>query len=160
MNNDISNARDHWQQGSALEAGRLIFDSLPIERHPGWATAILVAILDRTQITCDAVQRLLEVAKSPTDWGKAHQVFDQLRRVTIMMERSTKRDYRQNLLLKVLYLAELVAKVIYNSTNPEDEFDEDSGWWIAPCLQDVLDFVNDDSFSAKMWLVLSSQEGE
>jgi hypothetical protein len=35
------------------------------------------------------------------------------------------------LLMEHLVLAELVAKVTYNETNPDDEFDEDSGWWVA-----------------------------
>jgi len=47
-----------------------------------------------------------------------------------------------------------VAKVTYNATNPTDEFDEDSGWWIARCLKDVLELLGDDEFSRSMWTTL------
>jgi hypothetical protein len=65
---------------------------------------------------------------------------------------------QQALLLRNLLLAELVAKVTYNSTNPPDEFDEDSGWWVAPCLKDILDFVDDEQFSTAAWAVLTLSE--
>lgn len=56
----------------------------------------------------------------------------------------------------LLPLGELVAKVTYNATNPMDEFDEDSGWWIAPCLQDILSRLNDDAFSNEAWAAFFS----
>ncbi len=71
------------------------------------------------------------------------------------MEQLEARTPQQDLLLNHLLLAELVAKVTYNSTNPPDEFDEDSGWWIAPCLKDILDAVNDENFSLTVWSALS-----
>jgi hypothetical protein len=37
----------------------------------------------------------------------------------------------QETLASLLLLAEMVAKVTYNATDPPDEFDENSGWWIA-----------------------------
>jgi hypothetical protein len=41
-------------------------------------------------------------------------------------------------LLHLLLLAEIAAKVMYNATQPDDPFDEDSGWWLAPCLRELL----------------------
>ncbi len=64
------------------------------------------------------------------------------------------RSPEQTLLLQQVGLAELVAKVIYNATNPPDEFDGDSGWWVAVCLKSILDLLNDDEFSRLMWLNL------
>ena len=60
----------------------------------------------------------------------------------------------QELLGWLLALAELVAKVTYNATDPQDEFDEDSGWWIAPCLKGFLDSLNDNEFSNVAWSAL------
>ena len=53
-------------------------------------------------------------------------------------------------------VAELVAKVTYNETDPDDEFDEDSGWWIAPCVKTVLEEIGDAGFERSMWLMLIS----
>jgi hypothetical protein len=51
-------------------------------------------------------------------------------------------------------LAELVAKVTYNATDPPDRFDEDSGWWIAACLRDLVDRLGDEEFSEAAWSAL------
>jgi hypothetical protein len=56
-------------------------------------------------------------------------------------------------------LAENVAKVLYNATDPRDEFDEDSGWWIVSCLKDILDVLKDDEFSKVAWLAACSRDG-
>jgi hypothetical protein len=55
----------------------------------------------------------------------------------------------------LLYLAENVAKVTYNATNPPDPFDEDAGAWVVSCLRDLVNKVNDPEFGTKAWLVAS-----
>jgi len=77
--------------------------------------------------------------------------------MTLKLEKAHFRSRSEKLLLPHLLLAELVAKVTYNATNPDDEFDEDSGWWIAVCLKDILDSVSDSAFSEKMWQVLCNE---
>jgi hypothetical protein len=61
-------------------------------------------------------------------------------------------------LLSLLALTELVAKVTYNATDPTDEFDEDSGSWIAVCLKELLDSLKDDALSKSMWSALCWEE--
>ncbi len=90
----------------------------------------------------------ISIASAPNHWVKAHDVFSALRRETLQLERLRALSPAQALLLKNLLLAELVAKVIYNSANPADEFDDDSGWWVAPCLKDILDLLDDAKFAA------------
>ncbi|MFZ5832955.1 MAG: hypothetical protein ACOY3P_22950, partial [Planctomycetota bacterium] len=60
----------------------------------------------------------------------------------------------QERMLSQCYLAENVARVIYNSTGPIDPFDEDSGWWVIPCLKDCVDRVGDPEFEAQARLLL------
>jgi hypothetical protein len=154
----LSKAGSHWKKGQALEAGKLIFESLPVRERPQWAARVLRLVLDRTGVTSQPIERAISITNSPNDWGKAHDVFSALREATLELLELKARTPQQALLLSHLGLAELVAKVTYNSTSPPDEFDEDSGWWIAPCLKDILDMVNDKKFSAAMWSALSADE--
>jgi hypothetical protein len=155
-----SKAYAHWINGEILEAGKLLFECLPNESRPKWAADILRLTIERTEVKSDAIMHILSVAAKPEDWGKAHKAFDDLREATLKLERQKSRSPNQDLLLSHLLLAELVAKVTYNSTQPPDEFDEDSGWWIAICLKDILNRVDDEEFSNKMWCALSAHAFE
>jgi hypothetical protein len=154
-NEILSEARGLWNKGDALEAGKLIFENLPVGTRPQWAARVLRLVVDRTGVKSQPVEIAISIANSPNDWGKAHDAFSTVRHATLELDRLSALSPQQTLLLELLVLAELVAKVTYNSTNPDDEFDEDSGWWIAPCLKDILDSLNDEKFSAAAWSVLS-----
>ena len=84
-----------------------------------------------------------------------------MRKSTLELDRIRERGLTkdQELLGWLLALAELVAKVTYSATDPPDEFDEDSGWWIAPCLKGFLDSLNDSEFSNAAWAALCSEVG-
>ena len=151
----LTKARSLWTEGEALEAGKLIFDSLPRESRPEWAANILRLVLKRTGIKSPPIERVSSLARCSGDWNKAHEAFSMVRKAALKLEHLKPLTPPQTLLLRHLLLAELVAKVIYNATNPPDEFDEDSGWWIALCLKDILNSVSDEEFSAAMWLALS-----
>jgi hypothetical protein len=150
-----SRARNLWKEGQALDAGKLIFESLPLELRPQWAARVLRLVVDRTGVTGQLIERVIGIANTPSDWGKAHDAFSALRKTTLELEQLRVRGAEQDLLLNHLLFAELVAKVTYNSTSPPDEFDEESGWWIAPCLKDILDLVNDEQLSMAAWSALS-----
>jgi hypothetical protein len=51
----------------------------------------------------------------------------------------------------VLGLAELVAKVSYNATDPLDEFDEDSGAWIVAVAKGFATVSKDRAFDQELW---------
>jgi hypothetical protein len=157
-NDIVTKARSHWNDGQALEAGKLIFESLPSEIRTQWADNILRAVVERTGIKSDVIERVSSIAACPDDWGKAHDAFSAVRDKVLKLEGPAALNPQQDLLLRHLLLAELVAKVTYNATNPPDEFDEDSGWWIALCLKDILDLVDDKAFSEAMWSVLCLDE--
>ena len=158
-NEILSEALALWKKGDALEAGKLIFENLPAETRPQWAARVLRLVVDRTRIKSEPVELAIDIANTPADWGKAHGAFSTVRKATLNLERQKSLNPRQALLLNQLYLAESVAKVAYNATNPWDGFDEDSGWWIARCLKDILDSLNDEKFSASAWAVLAFGDG-
>jgi hypothetical protein len=154
----LGQASECWQSGKPLEAGRLIFENLSAEVRPKWASRILELVVKRTGIRHSAVEYVLRIAGHPSQWKDAHAAFSSVRTSVLELIRADVRSADQMLLLQLLGLAELVAKVVYNSTNPPDEFDVDAGWSIAVSLKDILDLLKDHDFSRMMWSALCFEE--
>ena len=112
---------------------------------------MLKLVLERSRVHCAPIQDLARIADHASEWGTAHSAFSVLRESTLKLERWGTWTKRQKLRLCHLYLAENVAKVIYNAIDPPNEFDEDSGWWVVSCLKDILDLLNDNEFSQVAW---------
>ena len=156
----IDDAYDQWITGGPLEAGRLIFENLPIDDRPKWACRILKYVLDRAMITNPMFKPILTAASDQSLWDSGHKVFSKLRAKTLKLDKLRRRaglSEDQEQLAAILAIAELVAKVTYNSTNPPDEFDEDSGWWIAPILKGLADHGRrHEQCLQEAWSMLSS----
>ena len=151
-------AGEYWLGGDPLKAGELIFESLHADDRPGWAAGILRLVLERTKVRSPAIDHILYVADRARKWKGAHAAFSAARREVLILDKLARLGglaEDQKTRLHVLALAELVAKVTYNAIDPPDEFDEDSGWWIARCLRG---FVNprDQAFAEAAWAALCS----
>ncbi|MCP4373590.1 MAG: hypothetical protein GY797_36620 [Deltaproteobacteria bacterium] len=158
IEHEVRRAAELWNDGKTLEAGRILFETIPPDARPGWASTILRLAIAKSGMTCSPVEEIADIAEHPEEWGRAHQVFNVLREATLDLEAKRRKGLtkQENLLAKLLLIAELVAKVTYNTTDPPDEFDEDSGWWIAVTLRDFLNYLGDESFSRETWLALST----
>ena len=156
--NPIEQAQEYWRCGKALEAGRIIFENMPVERRASWVSGILKLAVGKSSTRYPSVERLVYIADRAAEWPTAREAFRLLRKSTLELEGKC-RTQEQTLHLRLLYLSENVAKVIYNLTDPSDPFDEDAGWWIASCLKSILESFNDDNFSRQAWSALSSIEG-
>ncbi|HKX29150.1 MAG TPA: hypothetical protein VJ302_15755 [Blastocatellia bacterium] len=156
---EIKRAAELWNAEQPFEAGRIIFEGLPKEVQPIWAARILRLVLERSGVKLKQIDRLLEIADQPTKWRKAHQAFSSIRGQTLKLDDQRRHGStdKQEILGAVLVLAELVAKVTYNATSPDDEFDEDSGWGIATILRGFVDRWNDDDFPRAAWTELSNE---
>lgn len=157
---DIDNTFASWNDRDPIEVGRIIFESIKKQDQPAWAANVLQKVVDRTGIESIAVENILRCAKSPQDWKEGHKAFSLARDATLKLEKSGDLSSEQKLQLCTLLLAELVAKVTYNATDPIDEFDEDSGWWIAESFKHILQLLGDDKFSEIMWSTLCPTEAE
>ena len=147
--------------GESFRAGGILFEKLPTDRRPAWAARSLRLVLDRSGLRSSPIERVLEVADNPAEWKDAHKLFSTLREETLKLDslRVNGLTEKEELLGCILSLAELVAKVTYNATNPPDEFDEDSGLWIASCLRGFVDHQwNDKTFSEAAWKAISFQD--
>lgn len=158
IENTAEQAAEFWRNDKALDAGRIIFEMVPPNVRPKWAATILRFATTGSKIVCPPVQEIVDITELPDEWGKAHQIFAVLREATLELEAKRRKGLtkEENLRIKLLLIAELVAKIMYNATNPPDEFDEDSGWWIAVTLKDFVDFLGDEAFSKEAWLVFST----
>jgi hypothetical protein len=158
IDNKIKQASGFWKDGKTLDAGRIVFEMVLPDDRPRWASRILKCALDRSALECVRVQDVLDIAECPEEWDRAHQIFDVLRDVTLELDEKRQKGLtkKEELLAWLFSIAELVAKVTYNATNPPDEFDEDSGWWIAVTLRGFVDCLGDESFAEKAWLILST----
>jgi phosphoketolase len=46
--NHLDQAAEYWRNGQFLEAGKIIFENLPVAARPGWASRILELAIERT----------------------------------------------------------------------------------------------------------------
>jgi hypothetical protein len=147
----VEQASDFWRLGNALEAGKLICQDIPPSAQPKWATDVLAAVVQRTGLKTREVERVLEIGRQPSEWALAHRAFREIRSAVLQRVGSVNPTRDESVLLEELILAEVVAKVSYNATNPDDEFDEDSGWIIDEPLKQISDLLGDESFRAAIW---------
>ncbi len=156
----LQEAAELWTNGKPLEAGRLIYENLAVEGRPKWAARILKMIQGRSGIQSSQMDYLIDIANNKHLWKEGHRVFNSIRDSTMQLDelrRTCGLSADEKLLNSVLSFAEIVAKVIYNANNPPDEFDEDSGWWIAACLRGFVDNRwTDKAFAKEAWETLSS----
>jgi hypothetical protein len=159
--NHLERATEYWNGGQALEAGRLLHDNLPVEARPPWAVRILKLVLDKSGADRSHFGRILHTADHPRQWANGHRCFDLIREETLKCDELRKMGRPTNdqeMFASLLSLAELVAKVTYNAVDPPDEFDEDSGWYIAASLRGFVDRWKDDDFSKAAWSALCCEE--
>jgi hypothetical protein len=158
----LKQAADHWAKGDGLETGKLLFENLPPKARPKWAAKILKLVLDRSGVDPSPFLQVLAVADHEKKWKTGHKVFDSLRQTSLKLDelresRGLTKDEEQY--ASIVSLAEFVAKVIYNATNPLDEFDDDSGWFIASYVRGFIDGGwSDDQFVTAAWSALCSCE--
>ena len=148
-------ALDLWSKGKILDAGRLLFQSLDPEDRPTWSCDILRNAIRKTGFQVPVAENVLKMGGDSTKWSQAKTAFSEVRQETLRLEGIQKRSPEERVMLRLLYVAELVAKVLYNCTDPLDPFDEDSGWWIASCFKDLIELFEGANSSSVAWSVLT-----
>lgn len=83
--------------------------------------------------------RLVQIANDRSRWTEGHEVFDALRRRTLLVESEgeSRSDREYSPMLLHLLMAENLARIIYNFTTPDDPFDNDSAAWFVLTLAEV-----------------------
>ncbi|WP_010582418.1 hypothetical protein [Schlesneria paludicola] len=152
-------AERFWTNGKPLRAGRIIFERIPSELRPNWAARIFKLVLDHSHHQLPLFHDVLSMANNQHLWGNGHNIFSDVRTITMKMDKiQLERGFTDDEVefASIVALAELVCKVTYNATHPLDEFDEDSGWYIAVLLKGIAVRVwADEKFSRDAWDALS-----
>jgi hypothetical protein len=154
--NYLAAAAECWSNGKIVDAGRLIFEHLPIRLRPVWAADLLRLILKQTRIECDQIEAILTVTEDQTRWKESYAIFMLLRDCTLDLIKHNSLPPSESLILAVVGLAEDVAKVTYNASDPPDRFDDDAGWYIVPAVKHICDLVGVEAFSRVIREVLFS----
>jgi hypothetical protein len=150
-------AQELWRAGRALEAGKLIFERIPIENLAEWSANILEIALEYFPPSPD-IEAVLEFAKHPDGFGKgidgksreAHAIVDKVNRFPYL---------RPEPFPQVIFtLATNVGKVVYNVQGYHAPFDYDAGWEIVATFLQIAQGVNDPEFEAKAWSVLCAEK--
>jgi len=79
----LKSARDLWQAGEVIEAGRAVFEAIPEDARPDWAVRILKAVIARTGVSSPAINRVIRVAANPSKWPAGHRAFRAARNETL-----------------------------------------------------------------------------
>jgi hypothetical protein len=154
MSEPVSMALDLWNADQATKAGWLIYMQIPDAVRPFWAARILDLCCRRTKCPI-AVHLVSMIATRRFLWRWGHVAFDEVRCLTLRYESGKSKD---ELYGGLLYLAENVAKVTYNATNPPDPFDAEAGAWVVSCLRSIVNKVNDPEFETMAWQLASRSD--
>jgi len=106
-----------------IKVGREIFEKIPNDIRPGWAGLILSRFDNYVRDIPSEVIEMYSIIDDQERWKEAHNQFGKIRRFLL-----THSSYKPE---SYLHLAELVAKVTYNSSGQPAPFDNDSGWYIT-----------------------------
>jgi hypothetical protein len=150
-NETVSKALELWNAGQATKAGGLLYEQVPIATRPLWAARIL-DLCRRLRKSPLAVNAVYAIAVRRYLWRWGHVAFRAVRRLTLQYEKGKNKDEVYG---GLLYLAENVAKVAYNATDPPDPFDYDAGASVISCLRHLVNKVDDPEFETKAWLFAS-----
>jgi ribosomal protein S18 acetylase RimI-like enzyme len=153
----VREAKEQWDAGQALQAGRLIFERIPQEQWATWAVAILELARGFVPPSpeIEAVIKLAKWPPSPNpenadEWRAAHEVVDA---VNNLHYETTDPPAK-----RVFALAKDVAQVVYNSRGYPAMFDFDAGWEIADDLRQLVPDAKDAEFERRAWAALCNKE--
>ncbi len=127
-------ARPAWAAGRDLQAGRILYEGLPVARRPRWASGLLRVACTRVAPPAE-VTHVLALVDDASRWAEARDAFLAIRDLSVDAPSSLRQ------------LAEVVAKVVYNASGASAPFDHHAGWRLAPYLRVVIVEIDDAAFT-------------
>jgi hypothetical protein len=153
----------YWSDENVLEIGKVIYDNIQDRYKPIWAGEILNHC--RTQHKpVKEIDNVFQITQDSRRWREAHQAFSEVRHLTQIY------GYNSNagkLFIHLLSVAELTAKVVYNSSGITDKmadvnnpapFDEDSGEWLVKVYKEFADCLKDENFNLAAWEIVQGKK--
>jgi hypothetical protein len=125
-----------------IKIGQEIFENLPNNIRPGWAGLVLSRFDYYIKDIPTSISELYPIIDDEDRWKEAHEQFTKIRMVGL-----ENKNYKPD---NYLRLAELVAKVTYNSSGQPAPFDSDSGHYIASLALKATEYFDDDSLEEEV----------
>jgi len=144
--------KQHWLDNCTLEDGKEIY--LLLKSHINFIIAIveymLIIFPNEPELIC-----LQDFTYDKGNWNAAHNSFNRVRMLTLTeLEKKINTDKQKIHLLSVI---ELIYAIIYNSTDPGDPFDDDSGWWLIKNINGLLKTLNDKKIIENAWTIIENE---
>lgn len=117
------------------EKGKPVFDRVPKKSLPKWALKFLELVDQKITNRPIPVTGLYGIVENQERWTEAYNQFQRIREFNLSNSEFEPEEY--------LILAEKVAKVTYNQTEPQAPFDQDSGWAIPFLAVAIARKIND-----------------
>lgn len=150
---DKDKVRELWFSGAGLEAGKLIFEAMPVADTPKWAAIILQLCCSQSKPPKE-VGTTYQYALRRRKWKHANNAFNKLRARTLKYERSP--THPDPLYGALLHVSEAVAKITYNASGGPAPFDADSGWWLSESLRRFSELTGSKVFQEAAFNLLIS----
>lgn len=115
--------------------GQQIFENLPNDIRPGWAGLILSRFDNYVKNIPPTVKELFAIIDNKDRWKEAHGQFTKIRVFGLENKKYQPEAY--------IILAELVAKITYNSSGQPAPFDSDSGHYIPSTALKTTEHFDD-----------------
>lgn len=150
---DFDAAIEFWSKLDIYNASKNLFYSVPRAGRPKWAVSILRTVVGKLQLNVVAVNSLLDIGDNRAEWNMAKAIFKAIRYETLSIDasRNFAGKFKAEVEHHVLLLAEEIAKLLYNATDPDDPFDDDVGEGVVTSTKAIVDMVADREFAFKMW---------
>lgn len=136
-------AKQHWVNDQPVEAGRIIFETIPVADRHRWASQILELALPYFTHSPNVLD-VRAFAREPDRWG--HGRDSQWQEALQIV-----RTVGQDIVSPIQRLVCLIGKVVYTAQGYPAPFDHVAGWEIAAALKKVIEIVGDESFAAAAW---------
>ena len=136
-------SRHLWDEGHLLQSGRVLYESMKDDQRVKWAANILWLCTDRVN-SVPEINQLLECASDPRQWKQCHQVFQQIRAITLETEKNPEQHSQE--FRALLDVAETTAKILYNASHETAPFDYHAGWRLPLQVKKIMDVLQDQAF--------------
>ena len=120
-----------------IEIGKRLFENLANDIRPSWGALILSRFDNYIKDIPTPIQELFSIISNKEKWRDAHEQFTKIRVFTLQNKNYQPQNY--------LLLAELVAKVTYNSSGQPAPFDSDSGHYITSLAIKCAEYFDDST---------------
>jgi len=146
----VQEAREYWDGGQPYQAGRTLFEHIPLESRHTWAYQLLM--LARPYFPRDPqVEAILEFTRCPQSWGQGRpDPCDQARR--IIHDVDARRSHSP-----IFALAAQAGKLSYTAQRYPQPFDHDAGWKLAVPAWHIARKSCDNELAGQLWSALANQ---